>query len=81
MPAQTRESTRLLGLLAANRTQFFELLAAIERSTQSSFSVEELTGVIDSEFAGKDSMNDDEASIVLMLASTSSKIPGMPRRN
>jgi hypothetical protein len=76
-----RESTRLLGLMAANRKQFFELLAAVERGTQSAFDVTELTGLIDSEFAGRENMNDEEASIVLMLASVSSKIPGVPRRN
>lgn len=59
----------LMSAIAANRKQFFDLVEAVENQTGGKIDETELQATIDAEFAGCDSISDEQAESLLMLVS------------
>lgn len=62
-------STAIFSALAANRKSFFELVAAAERECNCKLDEIDVMAVIDSEFAGMESLTAEQAQRILMAAS------------
>lgn len=60
-------TTDLISALAANRKQFFDLVEAIERESSCVIDTIVLEGKLDSDYAGRVRLSNDEATCLLLL--------------
>lgn len=63
----------IISAVAANRTRFFELIAALEKATGCNVSEEILTGTIDSQYDGRERLTKKEAQAVIFACAFKGK--------
>ena len=63
------DARAIVSAIAANRKAFFDLVDTLEGQTNNKVDELELQATIDSEFAGCDSISDEQAESLLMLVS------------
>lgn len=70
-------SKQIMSAIASNRKRFYELVAELEQACNCCVDEERLTGVIDSDFDGREELTIEEAHGILLAVSCH---PGGSRR-
>jgi hypothetical protein len=73
--------TELLSALVANRKDFFDLVTTLEAESFCSIDALELQGLIDANYAGRDSLTTEEARALLMQACRARPVRGTSKQD